>query len=93
MNNEKNSRGIFARIVDLLLGFGLGESLLRVGTTLLSIVMIGAVVWLLQSFYAQSAKAGGAIEASATESIVAVEGIANVAQQDLNTFDGIPRVA
>ncbi len=93
MDNEKNSRGLFARFVELLLGFGLGESLLRVGTTILSVAMIGVVVWLLQSFYAQSAKAGGAIEASATEPAVAVEGIASAPQLESNTFDGIPRVA
>jgi len=93
MDDEKNSRGLLARFVELLVGFGLGESLLRVGTTILSVAMIGAVVWLLQSFYAQSVKAGGAIEASATEPAVAVEGIASVPQQESNTFDGIPRVA
>jgi len=93
MDDEKNSRGIFARIVELLLGFGLGESLLRVGTTILSVAMIGAVVWLLQSFYAQSVKAGGTIAASATEPAVPVEGISSVPQQESNAFDGIPRVA
>ena len=93
MDDEKNSRGLFARFVELLLGFGLGESFLRVGTTILSVAMIGLVVWLLQSFYAQSVKAGGTIDASATEPVIAVEGIISVSQQDSNTFDGIPRVA
>jgi len=93
MDSDNNPRGILARFVDLLLGFGLGESLLHVGTTVLSIVMIGAVVWLLQSFYAQSTRAGVAIASSATEPAIPVEGIASVAQQDLNTFSGIPRVA
>ena len=93
MDDEKNSRGLLARFVELLAGFGLGESLLRVGTTVLSVAMIGVVVWLLQSFYARSVKAGGAVQVSATEPAVAVAEIAHVTQQDSNAFDGIPRVA
>ncbi|HXD08451.1 MAG TPA: peptidoglycan DD-metalloendopeptidase family protein [Anaerolineales bacterium] len=93
MDDEKNSRGLLARFVELLAGFGLGESLLRVGTTVLSVAMIGVVVWLLQSFYARSVKAGGAVQVLATEPAVAVAEIAHVTQQDSNAFDGIPRVA
>ena len=92
-NDEKSARGIFARFMDLLIGIGLGESMLRVGTTLLSVAMLGIVVWLLQSFYAQSTMTGGVLEVSVTEPAIVVEGIANVAQQDANTFSGIPRVA
>jgi len=93
MDDEKNSRGLLARFVELLAGFGLGESLLRVGTTVLSVAMIGVVVWLLQSFYARSVKAGGAVQVLATEPAVAVAEIAHVTQQDSNAFDGILRVA
>jgi len=92
-NDEKGSRGIFARFMDLLIGIGLGEAMLRAGTTLLSVVMLGTVVWLLQSFYAQPIKTGGALEVPVTEPAVVVEGIASVLQQDVNTFGGIPRVA
>jgi len=93
MDNDKDPRGIFARFADVLLGIGLGESMLRVGTTLLSVVMIGVVVWLLQSVYTQSVQVGGAVEASVTEPAIAAEGIASVPQQAANSFDGIPRVA
>jgi murein DD-endopeptidase MepM/ murein hydrolase activator NlpD len=91
--DDKESSGIFARFVDLLLRIGLGESILRAGTTILSIVMIGAVVWLLQSFFAQPVEAGATIDASATESVVGMEEIAGVPQQSANTLVGIPRVA
>ena len=90
---EKGSRGIFARFMDLLIGIGLGESMLRVGTTILSVIMLAGAIWLLKSFYAQPREAGGTVNAVATEPTLAVEGIASVPQQDFNTFYGIPRVA
>ena len=92
MDNEKGSRGIFARFLDLLLSIGLGESMLRGGTTVLSVVMIGVVVWLVQSFYAQPVKTGSVAEVSVTEAAVVVGGSVDV-PQDVNVFNGIPRVA
>jgi hypothetical protein len=89
---EKDSRGVFARLTDLLIGLGLGETMLRAGTTVLSVLMLGGAIWLLQSFYARSAQAGGAIEAAATEPAISMEGIGNV-PQDFNAFYGIPRIA
>jgi len=90
---EKGSRGIFARFMDILIGIGLGESMLRVGTTILSIAMLGGAIWLLKSFYAQLVQVGGQGNAPVTEPTLGVEGIASVPQQDFNTFYGIPRVA
>jgi len=90
---EKSSRGVFARFTDLLIGLGLGESMLRAGTTVLSVAMLGGAVWLLQSFYARTPESGGASEAAATEPAISVEGIASVPQQDFNAFYGIPRIA
>ena len=48
-----------------------------------------AVAW----FYAQTPKTGGVVEISAKEPVVAVAGIADIPQQDINAFYGIPRVA
>jgi murein DD-endopeptidase MepM/ murein hydrolase activator NlpD len=93
MDNEKGSRGIFARFLDLLLSIGLGESMLRGGTTVLSVVMIGVVVWLVQSFYAQQVGTGRAVEVSVTEPAIVAAGSVNVPPQDVSAFDGIPRVA
>jgi murein DD-endopeptidase MepM/ murein hydrolase activator NlpD len=93
MDNEKGSRGIFARFLDLLLGIGLGESMLRGGTTALSVVMIGVVVWLVQAFYSQPAGTGGVAETSATEAVVIAGGSVDVPGPDGNAFNGIPRVA
>src|SRR5262245_55598635 len=93
MDNEKGSRGIFARFLDLLISIGLGEWMLRGGTTLLSVVMIGVVVWLVQSFYAQPVGTGSVAEASVTESAMVAAGSVNIPPQDVNAFDGILRVA
>lgn len=93
MDNDKDTRGLFAQFTDLFLRIGLGESLLRVGTTILSVVMIGVVVWLVQAYYARPAQAGGAVEASETEAAIVMEGGADVPIQEANAFGGIPRVA
>src|SRR5262245_4357858 len=91
-NEEKGSRGLFGHFVDLLISIGLGESMIRVGTTILSVVMLGSAVWLLRVFYAQTPNIRGTTEAVATEPAIAVEGIASV-PQNVNMFNGIPRVA
>src|SRR5687768_17069515 len=92
MDHEKGSRGLFARFLDLLLSIGLGESMLRGGTTILSVALIGGVVWLLQSFYAEPVTTVSLPQASVTEAALVVGGSVDV-PVDVNVFDGIPRVA
>ena len=46
-------RNLLADGLNALLHLGLGESLVRVGTTVLSLVLIGAALWLLQIFNKQ----------------------------------------
>lgn len=89
--DNKNKTGIFSRLIDMLIGIGLGESFLRTGTLLLSFVLIGAVIWLARSFFAQ-APAGAEVNAAAAEPTVIVEGIEAVAQ-DADSFGGVPRLA
>ncbi len=43
-------RNLFADWTNALLQLGLGESMLRVGTTVLSLALIGAAIWLLKVF-------------------------------------------
>ncbi len=43
-------RNPLANVVNALLGLGLGESMLRVGTTLLTIMLVAAAVWLMSQF-------------------------------------------
>ena len=92
MDHEKGSRGLFARLLDLLLSIGLGESMLRGGTTILSVAMIGVVVWLLQSFYTARVTTVSLPQASVTEAALVVGGSMEI-PVDTNVFEGIPRVA
>jgi len=93
MDNDKGSRGIFGRFFDTLIQIGLGESLLRSGTTILSIILVGAVIWLLQLFYTRSAETVSVKNPPLTEATVAVKGIENVSQQNVDLFGGVPRLA
>jgi murein DD-endopeptidase MepM/ murein hydrolase activator NlpD len=86
--------GIFSRLVDTFVGIGLGESFLRVGTTLLSVTLLVVVVWLLRIFYLQgpdTAKASAS--APETVSTVLAPGEGTLQQVSLETFSGIPRLA
>lgn len=86
--------GIFRRLVDTFVEIGLGESLLRAGTTVLSVALLVVVIWLLRIFYAQE---GEPVEASAsaleTVPTLPVGGGENVQQVSLDSFPGIPRLA
>ena len=48
------SPGVVARWVNSLIQMGVGESILRLGTNILSILAIAVVVWLVQIFYRQT---------------------------------------
>jgi murein DD-endopeptidase MepM/ murein hydrolase activator NlpD len=94
--SKKNdeSAGIFSRVVDTLVGIGLGESLLRAGTTLLSITLLVVVIWLLRLFYAQGAEPTQA-SASGLQTVptLPVEMSAAVQPVSMQSFGGIPRLA
>jgi murein DD-endopeptidase MepM/ murein hydrolase activator NlpD len=87
--------GIFRRLVDTLVGIGLGESLLRTGTTVLSIALLVVVVWLLRIFYAQRSADSGESPVNALEIVptLPVAGAANIETVNVAIFDGIPRLA
>jgi LysM repeat protein len=85
--------GLFSRIFNTLIGLGMGESMLRVGTTILSILLLGAAIWLLRAFYAQTPEApetASALETAPTAPVVNMEGVMPQAQM---AFGGIPRLA
>jgi murein DD-endopeptidase MepM/ murein hydrolase activator NlpD len=98
MDNTPSSRkdneapGFFSRLFSTLIGIGLGESMLRAGTTLLSILLLGTVIWLLRLFYAQApeAEAVNALETGPTASVAQIE---NAAALSETSFGGIPRLA
>jgi murein DD-endopeptidase MepM/ murein hydrolase activator NlpD len=92
--NDDNSSGIFSRLMDTLVGMGLGETILRAGTTILSVILLGAVVWLLRLFYLQQPEAVNVANALQTGPTAPVAGINHASQQEAgNAFGGIPRLA
>lgn len=91
---EKNEKGWLTRWTEALLQMGLGESMLRVGTSVLSLIVIVAVVWLVQIFYIQvpDAQVNAAVAQGPTPTpVVEIEEVALVAL-DVE-YEGIPRMA
>jgi murein DD-endopeptidase MepM/ murein hydrolase activator NlpD len=91
---EKSEKGSLSRWAETLLQMGLGESMLRVGTSVLSLVVIAAVVWLVQMYFNQAPD--GQINAAAAQGptptpVVAMEEVVSAAI-DID-FEGIPRMA
>src|SRR3972149_1954482 len=87
--NDNNSPGVFSRLMDTLVGIGLGEAMLRAGTTILSIILLGVVVWLLRLFYLQQPEAGNVANALETVPTAPVAGMDNVPQPEaVDAFGG-----
>ncbi len=91
---KNKEKGTLSRWSEALLQMGLGESMLRVGTSVLSLVVIAAVVWLVQMFYRQAPDAqlnAAAAQGSTPTPAFAMEEVAPVAA-DVD-YEGIPRMA
>lgn len=84
--------GFFSRVFNTLIGIGLGESMLRVGTTLLSVVLLVTVIWLLRLFYRQNPAPENTVNALQTGPTVSVAQL-EAASQSEAAFSGIPRLA
>ena len=92
--SDNDSPGVFSRLMDTLVGIGLGEAMLRAGTTILSVILLGVVVWLLRLFYLHQPEVGNVANALETVPTVPVAGIDNVPQlESVDGFEGIPRLA
>ena len=90
---DDETPGFFPRLFNTLISLGLGESMLRVGTTLLSIILLGVVIWLLRLFYAQTPRAGDTVNALQTGPTAPVAKIGDVLSPSAISFSGIPRLA
>lgn len=91
---KQEEKGILSRWSEALLQMGLGESMLRVGTSVLSLVAIVAVIWLVQKFYGQTPDAqvnAAAAQAPAPTPAAVMEEVVSVAL-DVD-YEGIPRMA
>jgi LysM repeat protein len=90
---DNEAPGFLSRLLNTLVGIGLGESMLRAGTTLFSIILLGTVIWLVRVFYAQAAADDETVNALQTGPTIPVPGIEQVPSQAETTFGGIPRLA
>ncbi|HSM72446.1 MAG TPA: M23 family metallopeptidase [Anaerolineales bacterium] len=93
MNNGNNHRGVFARFMETLLQLGLGESLSRAGTAILSLLLLGVVIWVMQIFSTSSAEAGSEENVSVIVPTVGAAGGGNAPQVVNDPFGGVPRLA
>jgi LysM repeat protein len=90
---DNEAPGFFSRLMNTLVGIGLGESMLRAGTTVLSIVLLGTVIWLLRVFYAQAPASNETVNALQAGPTVPVPGMENVSPRAEMALGGIPRLA
>src|SRR5512146_130752 len=92
-SSKKNDEapGFFSRLFNTLIGIGLGESMLRAGTTLLSITLLVTVIWLLRLFYAQTPATEKTADVHPTGPTAPVPQMGEVPVQVV--FGGIPRLA
>jgi murein DD-endopeptidase MepM/ murein hydrolase activator NlpD len=91
--NNKDRNSIFSRLVDTLIGIGLGESFLRAGTTILTVALIGVVVWLIRLFFAQGPSAVSAVDAGQPVPTLVAGGDIPVQQVIDDSYGGVPRLA
>src|SRR5918996_1435775 len=90
---DNEAPGFFSRLVNTLVGIGLGESMLRAGTTLLSIALLGTVIWLVKLFYTQTPQPENIANALQTGPTAPVPSIEDALFLSEDTFSGIPRLA
>jgi hypothetical protein len=90
---DNETPGFFSRLLNTLVGLGLGESMLRAGTTILSILLLATVIWLLRVFYVQTPRNEATVNALQTGPTAPVARIEDVPSQSDISFGGIPRLA
>jgi LysM repeat protein len=90
---DNEAPGFFSRLFNTLIGIGLGESMLRAGTTLLSILLLGIVIWMLRIFYVQAPDTPDLANALQTGPTAPVAQIEDIPSQSEVAFGGIPRLA
>ncbi|HNN13530.1 MAG TPA: M23 family metallopeptidase [Anaerolineales bacterium] len=94
-DNASNSRrrGFFSRWMNTLLDIGLGESLMRIGTNLFSVVAIVMVVVLAQRFYRQGSPGSGTTDQAQSPAVTAEVDIASIPAGNGSVIEGISRSA
>ncbi len=86
-------KGLFSRLGNFLLDLGLGESILRIGSSLLSLVMVIVVIWLVQFFFDQASSTAINVGAAPEPTPTASVNIDSVPLSASLDYEGIPRIA
>ena len=93
-SSDPTKPNIISHWLEALLRMGLGESILRMGTNILSLIMVLAVIWLMQGFYQLvpiNPGVQGALAAAPTPTpLIQADSIPALVDE---TFIGIPRLA
>lgn len=92
MDNDKNSRGIFTRFIDFFVRLGLGESLVKTGTALLSFVLLAIVIWLIRFSFTPE-NDGDETNVPVVVPTASTGGGGGVPQLVEDTYGGVPRLA
>jgi len=93
MENKNNSRGILSRFIDTLIGLGLGETLAKTGTTVLSILLLAGVVWFMRFSRARQTENQEQPAAVVVVPTSGEEGTDTQNAEIADQFDGVPRLA
>ncbi len=90
--NKENPRGFLGRFFDFFVQLGLGEAFLRVGTSVLSLILVGVVIAAVRT---SATRAETAEETPALVVVPTVEaaGDVMVPQPPADVFEGVPRLA
>ena len=93
MDNGNKSRGVFTRLLDFFIQLGLGESLLRTGTVVLSVLLLGLVIWMMRLYSTQTDDAGNEADVPVIVSTLGAAGGGAIPQVSYDPFGGVPRLA
>jgi murein DD-endopeptidase MepM/ murein hydrolase activator NlpD len=85
--------GFISRWTDSLLHMGLGDTVLRYGTHVLSVLAIAVVIWLMQMYYRQAPTQAALTATQAAGPTEAVVVQASILPLPLDATDGINRLA
>jgi LysM repeat protein len=90
--SKDNSRGFLGRFFNFFVQLGLGEAFLRVGTSVLSLILVGVVILAIRTS-ATRAETGGETEAPLVVPTVETAAGGLPLQPLADVFEGVPRLA
>ncbi len=94
LESHAGHKSLFARWSEALLQMGLGESMVRVGSSVLTLLTIAIVIWLVYIFFNQASPGAQFEVAAAPETTPTLSVPLSDVPPDVETvYEGIPRLA